>query len=749
MASKFNPLFKKMLACLLALLFLSVVAMAGIGCVSVSEIETVAVEKENIRFIKDAENLQALFHQVRGSLGEFAVSLMQNRGFADASYVNGDEVRATMRSVFVDRRQNSFAKYITTVFVRDLAFDGMVYELTGAYTTDVFFNQYYASERYTDDFWKSAIAQGEMFEIYPADVFSSSREARRVETCLLPVTYRPENSGRYIVVIMLDVEKILGDFGATAIYSGAGRLLYTSITSGDTAAAGRMKTGFEKMDGGYVFGLSAGENGLPGVEKRLPDADISSGTGSVLSRVLLIFSLFLIVGIVVAVLIAHRYTAPIWQIAEELNKTHGEDDTADSEVNTLYGICDGVKQCLSRAAEYIVPADDKESVLNSIFLQSRMRDVYIGIDDIEEHVYISQSFFMMYLRVNYKEEFGQYMSEDAGKATFFLKQLIELYLENAGIDSTTLQIENNGIVSVINVAPDFAGQEELVKNVLSKLENESEYAYFTVAVSNVYDNIENVKAVYDKLYDLSKHEKPIMETQIICERDVKHGAGRFYFSVEDMGKLSAVIQNGSEEEAIRKFEEIIDYNIKKEINGFELYLLCTEIVNCSVKLVTRVSHTPPSTLDVSAVYRELNRAHTSERCKDICRRFLQEIMAYIRQNKREDDYIISYILDYVDNHYAEDIYLNLFAEKLKLTGAYISSYFKEKMNVNLSDYINNYRIKKALELSENPQNKNKDIAVMVGLPNINTFIRLFKKYTGYTPGEYRKKHFGDGYKNEK
>ena len=65
---------------------------------------------------------------------------------------------------------------------------------------------------------------------------------------------------------------------------------------------------------------------------------------------------------------------------------------------------------------------------------------------------------------------------------------------------------------------------------------------------------------------------------------------------------------------------------------------------------------------------------------------------------------------------------------------------------DLSDYVNNYRIKKAVELSENPQNKNKDIAVMVGLPNINTFIRLFKKYTGYTPGEYRKKHFGDDYK---
>jgi len=175
-------------------------------------------------------------------------------------------------------------------------------------------------------------------------------------------------------------------------------------------------------------------------------------------------------------------------------------------------------------------------------------------------------------------------------------------------------------------------------------------------------------------------------------------------------------------------------------------LLCTEIINCSVKLVNRVLHALPSNINLSAAYRMLDHAHTPEEYRDVCVDFLSEIMDHIRQNKREDDYIISYILDYVDNHYAEDIYLNLFADKLKLTGAYISSYFKEKMNVNLSDYINNYRIKKAVELSENPQNKNKDIAVMVGLPNINTFIRLFKKYTGYTPGEYRKKHFGDDYK---
>ena len=234
-----------------------------------------------------------------------------------------------------------------------------------------------------------------------------------------------------------------------------------------------------------------------------------------------------------------------------------------------------------------------------------------------------------------------------------------------------------------------------------------------------------------------------METQVLSENQGREGVSHFYFSVEEMGKFSAILQNGTGEEAVRKLDEILDYNLRKDVNRFEMYLLCTEIVNCAIKLINRVFYTVGQNVDISLVYRKLERATAPEDYRDVCVDFLHETMEYMKENKREDDYIISYIFDYVENHYSEDIYLNLFAEKLKLMGAYISSYFKEKTNVNLTDYINHYRIKKAVILSENPQNKNKDIAEMVGLPNINTFIRLFKKYTGYTPGEYRKKHFGD------
>ena len=96
--------------------------------------------------------------------------------------------------------------------------------------------------------------------------------------------------------------------------------------------------------------------------------------------------------------------------------------------------------------------------------------------------------------------------------------------------------------------------------------------------------------------------------------------------------------------------------------------------------------------------------------------------------------------EYVKKNYTEDIYLDLLAEKLNITKTYLSAYFKNKTGVNLSDYINNYRIKIAIELLESTPMKVQEIGAKVGFQNINTFIRLFKKYTGNAPGEYRKKN---------
>ena len=741
---KNNIFFVKLLAWFVLVVFVLSSAFFASRILNERNIRLLTVEKMESNFENGAENASKMLSQIKYSMSELSVKFAGAQEFENGTYIDKNSIRADMRSVLVDRRQNEFSKYLTTVFIIDEKKQGYVYELTGTYTNDVFFNQYYVSETYTNEFWRSQMSESESFAIYPSYVFSTAKEAKRIDIELIPVTYKPQDGSRYVIVALLDAAAIEEEYGFTALFDDDGNSIYVSKKAKgiDKTVLLSGKTG--RREGNFFKSVDE-QNGVQLVGF-VSNAEVNSLAGSTGIVGGIVYALLLIVSLGVSVYASLRYSMKIKAVSDELVKHPAVLSKYKTGIQSIVDINDAIKLVLTHDLKASAEGTGKESVLDALFLQSRVRDVYVDVEAMEEKVDVSNSFYMIYFRVNYKRDFENHIDHDAGKATFFLMQLIEMYLETWGIRATTFQVENNGIVSVFDAEEEPFEERDIVDSVVAKLENESEYAFFTVAVSSVCNDVEKLKKVYDNLKDIAKYGKPINETQVLYEGEVTRGTSRFYFSFEDMGKLSALLQNGTIDETVRKFDEILDYNLKKEINSFELYLLCTEMINCAVKLLNRVLHTLPQSIDLSPVYKALERAFTPEEYREVCVGFFENVMEQVRQNKREDDYIISYILDYVENHYAEDIYLNLFAEKLKLTGAYISSYFKEKMNVNLSDYINNFRIKKALELSENPQNKNKDIAIMVGLPNINTFIRLFKKYTGYTPGEYRKKHFGEDYK---
>lgn len=745
-----NKFFLKSFLCFFAVVFVFSVVLTAAKVTDFENRKKATVENLNIDFVNDAENMGQMFYQLRAALHEVSVGISSDASFGDNSYVRKNNVRNSMRSILVDRHQNEFSGFLSAVFVVDERNPQMIYEYAGTYSDEEFFSRYSGTD-YPGDFWYEKSKSSSVFEILKASRFSVVEETmQRAGKDLLPVVFKSRADSTYAIIALIDVEKMAETFGMSCIFAADGSLLYAgkNVTEHIISKASAIgESGkFEVGESDYIFVTADSGNENIRIAKYVPGEELDKIGEISLLRELTVPVVAVFCMLVLAFIVSHRYAKKMKGIMSVVSGSLGAIKNMEVEITSLDEISEGVKEI---ASHNILPSNEaksKDSVLDSVFLQSKMRDVYVGIDDIEKSVDISRSFFMIYVRVNYKEEFEDYIGSDLGKATFLLKQLIEMYLETWGIYGTTFQIEKNGIVSVFDIQDGFSGEREIVDNLVNKLSNESEYAFFTIAVSHIYDGMENVKSVYDALIDLSKYSKPVAETQVLYEGEVQFSASRFCFSVEEMGKLSAILQNGNEAEIKRKVDEILDYNIKKEINCFELYLLSTEIINCAVKLINRKLHTIPQNIKLSEVYKDLERANTPAEYKKICNGFLCEVMSVVKENKREDDYIISYILEYIDNHYAEDIYLNLFAEKLKLTGAYISSYFKEKMNVNLSDYVNNYRIKKAVELSENPQNKNKDIAVMVGLPNINTFIRLFKKYTGYTPGEYRKKHYGDDYK---
>lgn len=105
-------------------------------------------------------------------------------------------------------------------------------------------------------------------------------------------------------------------------------------------------------------------------------------------------------------------------------------------------------------------------------------------------------------------------------------------------------------------------------------------------------------------------------------------------------------------------------------------------------------------------------------------------------NQAKDELKIK-MLKYISDNYYDDIMLIDMAEELNMSLKYSSALFKKLIGQNFKDYLNHYRIDKAKEILEDkPESKVCDVAKSIGFNSSNTFIRVFKKYVGTSPGTY-------------
>mgnify|MGYP001479948584 CR=1 FL=1 len=95
-------------------------------------------------------------------------------------------------------------------------------------------------------------------------------------------------------------------------------------------------------------------------------------------------------------------------------------------------------------------------------------------------------------------------------------------------------------------------------------------------------------------------------------------------------------------------------------------------------------------------------------------------------------------LEYMRQHYAENIRLEQMAIKAHMAPTYFSSIFKLINGCTFIEYLNEIRVHKAIELLLNTDMSVTQISYKVGYNNIGHFNKMFKKITGVTPSEYRK-----------
>lgn len=99
---------------------------------------------------------------------------------------------------------------------------------------------------------------------------------------------------------------------------------------------------------------------------------------------------------------------------------------------------------------------------------------------------------------------------------------------------------------------------------------------------------------------------------------------------------------------------------------------------------------------------------------------------------------IASVAAYINQHYKDDMDVDLLAKMCGLTKNYFISAFRKAMGETPYSYLCKLRISKAKVLLETTEDSIQSVAMRCGFKKSNTFTTLFKSVTGQTPSEYRK-----------
>ena len=109
------------------------------------------------------------------------------------------------------------------------------------------------------------------------------------------------------------------------------------------------------------------------------------------------------------------------------------------------------------------------------------------------------------------------------------------------------------------------------------------------------------------------------------------------------------------------------------------------------------------------------------------------------KNRIQDFYIQSTV-DFIEEHYMEEISVEDIAKNLGLNRSYFSKLFKKITKKSPQDFLIQYRINKACELLRSTRLPILQIAHLVGYYNQFHFTRAFKKLMDMPPQEWRKQN---------
>lgn len=423
--------------------------------------------------------------------------------------------------------------------------------------------------------------------------------------------------------------------------------------------------------------------------------------------------------------LSNRLYTPIKEVMKEV----GADSNLHEDVDEFQLLKQNV-----RTAKQL--SDDLQNIISnnaSLVTQKFYRDLILGLNVRKNPLYQDISLDQLpwcVILFEFQEETEKRLADDI----FFAKnQLFAAAQDNGNHPSVNISH------SICAILVQNRTSEE-AKSLAITLSNAiPEKLTVKIAVSSIRSGILSLHDCYEEAKRILEYRYLYGSSEILTAGQILNteSANYFYPIVTENQLIQAIAQGNSS--AFNIFDNLIrenflHRNLTPEALKSFIYILFSTINRIFSELKTSPEELLGHSIDYENFYSHWSHPNI---ISDI-RELIQEIITAVdSRNSNADSQMLSRMQQYIYENYSSDIMLNDMADELGITAKYCSNLFKKLSDENFKTFLNHYRIEQAKKfLNENPQMKILDLSLLVGFNSSNTFIRVFSKYTGMTPGAY-------------
>ncbi|CAG7627896.1 helix-turn-helix domain-containing protein [Paenibacillus allorhizosphaerae] len=341
---------------------------------------------------------------------------------------------------------------------------------------------------------------------------------------------------------------------------------------------------------------------------------------------------------------------------------------------------------------------------------------------------------------------GRYSLDDEGLVSFAAANIAHEMAEERFGECQVINFHDLTVGIVLELEPqecgdDRSGIHAWAQNLILTL-NRILKLQATVSIGGGCENIRDIPVAFNQArlalnYRKWDADNQIIDAELVGEPQKKQGIA---YPFDSERELIQAMRTGQPEEAERQVHAFLESLAQEGATDLDVR---QGVMNLLCVLEREMLHSglnPNELLSPADRYGQLSGLRESEQ---ILRWFMARVIRPFMEEMehRSDDKLrkmVELAMQYMDAHYMRDLSLDECAEVCGANVFVLSRSFKRVTGQNFIDYLTDLRIGKAKTLLRDTEHKINDIAERVGYQH-SYFNRLFKKFEGVTPTQYRER----------